>query len=89
MSKLRTNLPPPWVTLSDERSPNAWSRRTYEMVAEVIRKVRRYDDGEVEGAASENERVRLIVAKLFADQFEADNAQFDRSRFLKACNNAR
>ena len=65
----------------------AWSNRTYDMVAEVIRKVARYDAGEVEGAASENERIRLTLAKLFADQFKADSAEFDRSRFLKACNN--
>lgn len=67
----------------------AWARSTYEMVAEVISKVRRYDVAEVEGAASENERVRLIIATAFADRFEADNARFDRSRFLKACNDAR
>lgn len=66
-----------------------WAKGTYTMVAEVISKVARYDDGEVEGAASENARVRLIIATAFADRFEADNARFDRSRFLKACNDAR
>lgn len=75
--------------MSAHQTAPAWSRSTYEMVAEVIRKVARYDDGEVEGAASKNERVRLIIATAFANRFEADNAQFDRSRFLKACNDAR
>lgn len=63
-----------------------WSKRTYDMVADVIRQVARYDDGEVEGAANENERIRLIIATAFAARFHADNKNFDRSRFLKACN---
>ena len=51
-----------------------WAKGTYDMVAEIIRKVARYDD-EQHAVAHENERVRLTIAKLFADRFEADNAQ--------------
>lgn len=69
------------------RLARAWSNRTYAMVAEVIRKVARYEGADHAMAANENERVRLTIAKLFADQFEADSAEFDRSGFLKACNN--
>lgn len=28
---------------------------------------------------------REYIAKVFADELAADNARFDRSRFLKAC----
>lgn len=88
MSALRTNLPP---RITRDMRSRKWSKQTYNLVAEVIRKVARYEGADHAMAANENEneRVRLTIAKLFADRFEADNAQFDRSRFLKACNDAR
>lgn len=68
-----------------------YTKRDYELVAKILHKAARFepDPSIFADPAHGGERVRLTIAKLFADEFEADNKSFDRSRFLKACNNAR
>lgn len=56
----------------------AFKKQHYEFVAKVMSSVRPYD---TEREEAQWERTCLA----FLNQFQSDNPQFDRARFLKAC----
>lgn len=60
-----------------------WSKKTYEMVARVLRDGREPQAAPLSDEAQRNVALE-IAAEDFADQFAADNPAFDRERFLKA-----
>lgn len=56
------------------------TRKHFEAIAEIFRTYSDIDAGE------EGEAMRLVLAKEMASLCKRHNANFDRDRFLTACN---
>lgn len=61
----------------------AMTKKHYEMVAHQLSDTRRVNAQLAFGPQAE--AVRVYVAEALADEFAADNPNFDRAKFLKAC----
>jgi tetrahydrodipicolinate N-succinyltransferase len=66
-------------------SRNKFARRQYEAIAQLIQEVVLSDDELNEEELVEVERRRRAIASQFADLFAGDNGQFQRERFIRAC----
>ena len=57
-----------------------WTRQTYRIVAEIIQDLRY-----VQAADDPSENAAHWLIERFTKEFMADNARFDKGRFVEAC----
>jgi len=62
-----------------------WTRRDYELVANIVRKHTMHDVAWDEGSMYIDSMLS-VMADDFAYEFGKDNENFDKARFLEACN---
>jgi len=66
-------------------SRNKFAKRHYEAIALVIQHLVLSDDEHSDEELVELEARRQAIAREFADLFAGDSGQFQRERFIRAC----